>query len=169
MRYKGQDTRCGGFTLIEAAVATVVIGLGATALLTAVASGTRTNAAGRSITQASLLAQEIREWTLKLPFSDQDEGDVGNPPGPDGADPQVFVDDLDDLMNVTYNPPRDGQGQPVADMPGWQQAITLTWRDPANLTTVVTAGTSDAIRVQLDISYKGSNVLTTGWLVTRRN
>ena len=169
MRHKGRGTRRRGFTLIEAAVATVVIGLGATALLTAVASGTRTNAAGRSVTQAVLLAQEIREWTLKLPFSDPDEGDAANPPGPDGADPQVFVDDLDDLMNVTYCPPRDGQGQPVADMTGWQQAITLTCRAPADLTTAVTPGTSDTIRVQVDISHNGLDVLTTKWLVTRRD
>ena len=169
MTHKGRGTRRGGFTLIEAAVATIVIGLGAAALLTAVASGTRTNAAGRSITQAVLLAQEIREWTVKLPFSDPDEADMGNPPGPDGADPQVFVDDLDDLMNVTYSPPRDGQGQPVADMTGWQQAITLTWRAPSDLTTAVAAGTSDTIHVQVDISHNGLNVLTTRWLVTRRD
>ncbi len=49
-----------------------------------------------------------------------------NPPGPDQSDPQTFVDDLDDLMDVTYSPPRDAHGLPIADMTSWSQTITLT-------------------------------------------
>ena len=119
------------------------------------------------MTQAVFLAQELREWTIKLPFSDLDEGDADKPPGPDGTIPQIFVDDLDDLMDVTYSPPRDGQGMSIYDMTGWSQTITLTWRDPDDLSTVVTAGTSDAIHVQVSIAYNGTEKLTTGWLVTR--
>jgi len=157
-----------GFTLIETAVATAIVGLGVAAALVAVQSGTRVNDAGRKLTMAGLLAQELREWTLRLPFSDQDEGDQGNPPGPDGADPQDFVDDLDDLMGVTYDPPRDGQGLAVTDLTGWSQHIDLTWRDPADLTSVVAAGSSDVVYVEITISHKGAEVLKTGWLVTRR-
>ena len=156
------------FTLIEVAVATAIIGLGVVALLVAVASGTRTNDAGKRLTQALYLAQEIREWTIRLPFSDPDPGDQNNPPGPDGTDPQLFVDDLDDLMNVTYSPPRDGRGGAIADMVDWSETITLTWRDPASLTTVVAAGSSDVIHVQVDIAQQARPMLSTGWLVARR-
>ena len=159
----------GGFSLIEALVTTIIIGIGVGALMTSVGSGTRNNAAGRDLTQASLLAQEMREWTVKLPFSDQDPGDVDNPPGPDGTDPQTFVDDLDDLLNVTYSPPRDGQGLSITDMAGWSQTIALTWRDPANLQTTVAAGSSDVIHVDLEIKQNGQSVLTTGWLVAKKD
>jgi len=159
----------GGFTLIEVAVATVVIGIGVTSLLLTVGSGTRINSAAQELTRAVFCAQEIREWTLKLPFSDTDPADMDNPPGPDGSNPQVFVDDLDDLMDVTYAPPRDGQGSPIADMVGWTQQITLTWRDPSDLLSTVEAGTSDVIYVSVQISRHGREVLTVGWLVTRRD
>ncbi|RPI64127.1 MAG: type II secretion system protein [Planctomycetaceae bacterium] len=156
---------CEGFTLIEVAIATVIIGLGVTALLTSIGAGTRANKGGQKLTQATFLAQEIREWTLRLPFKDTDAADASNPPGSDGYDPQTYVDDLDDLMNVTYNPPRDGRGQAITDMPGWSQTITMTWRNPANLASVVTAGTSKVVYVQVCVAYNAQPVLTTGWLV----
>jgi prepilin-type N-terminal cleavage/methylation domain-containing protein len=160
--------RRAGFSLVEVAVATAILGIGMVALLTCVGSGTRTNDAGRKATLGTFLAQEIREWTLRLPFTDPDPGDANNPPGPDGSDPQVFVDDLDDLMDVTYSPPRDGTGAAIANMTEWSQTITLTWRDPANLTSTVSAATSDVIHVGVAVRCGGEPVLTAGWLVVNR-
>ena len=164
----GQDKGRKGFTLIESAIATALLGIGVAALVIAARSGTRVNAAGRELTHATYLVQEIREWTLKLPFSDQDPGDQGNPPGPDGSDPQSFVDDLDDLMDVTYSPPRDGDGYAIYEMQHWSQHITLEWRDPDSLTTTVWPGSTDVVRVTVATSQHGRPVLTAGWLVTRR-
>jgi prepilin-type N-terminal cleavage/methylation domain-containing protein len=158
----------GGFSLIEVAVATAIVGIALAALLVAVGSNTRVNDAGSKLTQAAFLAQEIREWTLTLPFRDPDPGDAGKPPGPDGSDPHVFVDDLDDLIEVTYSPPRDGQGNQMYGMDGWSQAIELTWRDPNSLSSIVTPGGSDIIRVQVEVAFKGQSIVNTNWLVTRR-
>jgi Tfp pilus assembly protein PilV len=158
----------GGFSLVEAMIATVLVGIGVASVMVATKSGTEVNAAGRQITQASYLAQEIREWTLKLPFSDPDPGDKGNPPGPDGSSPQVFVDDLDDLMNVTYTPPRNASGVAIGDLADWSQKIRLDWKDPDSLTTTVAPGTSDVIAVTVTVACRGRDILTTGWLVTRR-
>ena len=157
-----------GFTLAEVIVATAVVGIGISALMVATKSGTEVNMAGREITQATFLAQELREWTLRLPFSDQDVGDQDNPPGPDGSDPQVFVDDLDDLMGVTYSPPRDASGEAISDMDGWAQTIDLSWRDRNDLATSVAPGSSNMIYVDVTISHSGRTVLSTGWLVARR-
>ncbi|HOF19019.1 MAG TPA: prepilin-type N-terminal cleavage/methylation domain-containing protein, partial [Phycisphaerae bacterium] len=56
-----------GFTLIEVAIATAIIAIGVVALVVSVGSGTRANQGGTELTQAVFLAQEIREWTLRLP------------------------------------------------------------------------------------------------------
>jgi len=162
--------RChGGFTIIETAMATAVVGIGIVAMVHAMAAGTKVNSQGRDITHAIFLAQEIREWTLQLPFSDLDPGDADNPPGPDGSDPQLFVDDLDDLMGVTYIPPRDGQEQIIDGMANWSQTIELEWRDPNSLTTAVPKGSTDVISVSVTIRHDGQKVLSTSWLVTRRD
>ncbi|MCK4625798.1 MAG: hypothetical protein KAV00_10840 [Phycisphaerae bacterium] len=157
----------GGFTLIEALIASIIVGLGITALLMASKSGTQVNANAREITHAVNLGQEVREWTLKLPFLDPETPD--NSPGPDGAeDPQTFVDDLDDLKTVTYSPPRDANGQAISDMTGWSQQITLSWRQQNSISQTVSDGASEIIYVEVVISYEGQSVLTTGWLVTKR-
>jgi prepilin-type N-terminal cleavage/methylation domain-containing protein len=169
---KGVPQRRGwsrrGFSLIEVLVASTIVGVGVTAAMVAMQAGTEVNAAGRDLTQAVFLAQEVREWTLLLPFRDPDPADAGNPPGSDGADPQVFVDDLDDLMGVTYSPPRDAGGAAMSGMDAWSQQISLDWKDPDDLTATVAPGASDIIRVNVTILYAGRPVLSTGWLVARR-
>jgi prepilin-type N-terminal cleavage/methylation domain-containing protein len=157
-----------GFSLIEVLVAAAIVGIGVSAVMVAMQTGTEVNAAGKELTQAVFVAQEIREWTLLLPFSDPDPGDAGNPPGPDGSDPEVFVDDLDDLMGVAYSPPRDAAGAAISGMDGWSQQISLEWKDPDNLTATVAPGASDIIRVNVTVLHNGQTILTTGWLVARR-
>jgi len=158
--------------MIEVLATAALVGIGVSGVMVAVGSGTRVNAEAMKISQATYLIQEIREWTLKLPFRDSDEADQGNPPGPDGSDPQVFVDDLDDLYNPTtplsYSPPRDGTGQAISTMTGWKQTLVLTWRDVNELTRVVPAGTSDVIHVEVTVLYDENPVLASGWFVTRR-
>ena len=138
-------------------------------MLAGTASSSRANGAGQQLTEAVFLAQELREWTLSLPFTDLDEGDMGNPPGPDGTDPQTFVDDLDDLMNVTYSPPRDGQGNAIAGMSNWSQEVTITWRDAADLTSTVADGASDVVYVSVEVSFRGTPIHEAGWLVANCN
>ncbi|MFW6155336.1 MAG: type IV pilus modification PilV family protein [Planctomycetota bacterium] len=157
-----------GFTLTEVSIAMALIGVGILSLLHAMGAGTNVNAAGRELTQAAFLAQEIREWTVQLPFRDPDPDDAGNPPGPDGTSPQTFVDDLDDLMGVTYSPPRDATGTAITGMTDWSQTITLEWRTPENLLTTVTAGSSDVICVFVTIRHRGRDVHTSSWLVFDR-
>lgn len=170
-----------GFTLIETAVAVVLVGLGVTALLVSTASGTRANDAGKKLSDATFLAQEIREWTLRIPFTDPDESDPL--PGPDGSDPQTFIDDLDDLLGfdgagVTYDPPRNANctqipsnyiGQAISDMDGWSQHVNLTWRDPDDLRSIVAHGSSDVIYVEVAVSWQGQEMVRTGWLVIRKD
>ena len=157
-----------GFTLIEVAVATAIVGIGVAALMACLAAGTRTSRAGQQLAQAVFLIQEARERTLKLPFSDPSGS--GTVPGPEaGEDPQVAVDDLDDLTGVTFSPPCDACGQPIAALVGWSQTFTLTWRDPDDLTSVAPAGTTDIIHVQVDVAYQGQIVQSAGWLVARRS
>lgn len=158
--------------MIEVLATTVLVGMGVAGMMVAVASGTRVNAGAMKISEATYLIEEIREWTLKLPFSDADAEDSGNPPGEDGSSAQIYVDDLDDLLGstgtVSYCPPRDGAGVAISNMDAWTQTITLTWRDVNDLTRTVEVGTSDVIHVEVKVSAHNDPVLTAGWFVTRR-
>jgi len=172
MRGRRQPPRRRGFSLVESALAIVIVGIGIVALVASLGAASSINGAGRNLTRGVFLAQEVREWTLRLPFSDPDPGDANNPPGPDGTSPQVFVDDLDDLYNAAgllYSPPRDGAGQALSDLTGWSQKLTLTWRSPDNLLQTVSPGASDIVHVQVSVRLQGKEVFATNWIVARRS
>ncbi len=62
-----------GFTLIEAAWVTVIVGVGAVAMLELLATGTNVNAAGNQMTTAVNLANNIHEVALGLDFNDPEQ------------------------------------------------------------------------------------------------
>ncbi|MHC4717195.1 MAG: type IV pilus modification PilV family protein [Planctomycetota bacterium] len=161
-----------GLSLIEVLATAALVGIGVAGMMMAVGSGTRVNAEALKISQASHLVHEIREWTLKLPFRDEDAGDKDNPPGPDGSDPQSFVDDLDDFLgndgSVSYSPPRDGTGTAISGMDDWTQTITPTWRDVNELTRTVDAGASDVIYMEVTVLFGDRPILTSGWFVMKK-
>jgi hypothetical protein len=175
----GRPARLGGFTLYEVLFAVMILGMGIAGVMMAMGSAADLNGEGIRMTKASFLAQQIREWTLDVPFRDPDTPD--NPPGKDGLSPLSFVDDLDDLYvadGLTYSPPvspplgdyitgSDSDMAPIylTNMTGWSQTIVMTWRSPNDPTQTVDPGDSDLIHVQVTISENGEDLLTTGWLI----
>ena len=94
MQQKRRNNR--GFSLIEVAIATAVIGVGMAAVLVGLGAGTKANDAGQKLTQATFLAGEVREWTCRVPFTS--------------------------VVSATYSPPHDATGAALTDMPGWTRA-----------------------------------------------
>lgn len=168
-----------GFTLVEVLIAIMIMGLCVVAAMASIRASTMSTIAGTEMTQAVILAQGLREWTMNLPWNDPDEGDAGEDeasPGPNGSSPLVWVDDLNDLANwdgtgTTYTPPITADGPPNAldALSNWSEVITLSWRDPKDITGApVAAGSSDVIYVEVTIRKDGVDILTTGWIITRR-
>ena len=132
----------GGFTLTEAAVAIIFVGLGMAGMLASLSSGTRSTQGGYELTRAGFLMREIREYTFAIPFND--------------------------LVNNTYPQCIDGQGDVMGfdDSSEWQQRITVSRRQDDDLESIDTTGTSNVKYVQSNILYKGQSILEAGWLVT---
>jgi len=163
--------RVRGFTLTEVSIAMVVIGLGILALLHSMVAGTRVNAAGRDLTRATFLAQEVREMTLALPWLDPQTPHIF---GTDGIPAEQFVDDLNDFLGaddegaVTWSPPWDSNKDPLTDMDGWSQTIVIEWVDPNDLSTPVADGASDVMRFTVTVAHDGDAVTRASWLRWRR-
>lgn len=165
-----------GFSLVEALIAVLLLAVGTVPLIWGLRLHTEFNYHGSNMSRATALAQEIREWTLNLPFTDPDEGDGGKPPGADGSSPATYVDDLDDLYvegGLTYSPPvctpdsaNPTAVNPLSGLENWSQVITLTWRDPTNPNLEVAAGSSELIHVHVDILFYDKVYLSTGWLIS---
>lgn len=165
-----------GISYVEIIIATMIVGLCFTAILSSIQSSTKTNEASTDHTQAVFLAQQIREMIMNMPFRDPQT--PGNTPGPDSSSPATFADDMDDIMGMTYSPPLNSTprapssgnvlGTAITDpaLANWSQTITMSWRSPTDLTTEVQAGTSDIVYVQVEVKNSTESILTMGWLVT---
>lgn len=139
--------RCAAaaFTLVEVAAATVFIGLGVTALMVSVRSGTIVNESASELSQASYLVGETREYVLKQPFE--------NVAALDGA---------------FHTPPHDANGQSITGMSNWRQDIAVQYRKSDQLTQEDTTYNSGVLYVTVAVSHGGNTLLKSGFLVARR-
>jgi len=104
MNINGRTHYCTGrrgFTLAEAMMAVVVLGIAASSLLLPFMSGAAVRAEGINRTLAARLASDLMEQILRLPFHDPDD-ETSYSLGPDAGD----LDNIDDYHG--YSEP---QGQ----------------------------------------------------------
>jgi prepilin-type N-terminal cleavage/methylation domain-containing protein len=113
--HKTIQLRRKGFTLIEAAIVTVIVGVGAISLLQLLAAGSMANADSTELTTAVFLAENINEMLT-------------------GATYGTLHNTYD---NVTYSTPKDGRGTDLSGFSGWQQKIDVSYVDPDSITTAV--------------------------------
>ncbi len=161
-------SRRRGFTLIEAAITTVIIGVGVVSLMSLIGAGTQSNAETAKLTTAIQLANTIRDLTLSLDFIDPQTPAATF--GPDtgesltGANP---YDDVDDFHNAVFSPPIDARRQTLDDYPNWSQAITVETINPLDLdaSTPVEPGTTEMNRVTVRIRQNGREIHRQSWIM----
>lgn len=177
----------GGFTLIEAALTTVIVGTGVLAIVAAQQAYHMKNDWAQRTGTAMLLANELRELTLSLPMHDPITGKAHLGPEPDELTVADY-DDLDDFAGVvvdgrgtgtTFNPPINALRGTVDGMDRWSQEIHVTNVDLWNISAArascppLTADTS-MVRVHVSVMYQGpmdeepSTITELTWVVGRR-
>ena len=125
--------RAQGFTLMEAALTTVIVGVGVLSIVEAQQAYHKKNDWAARVGTAQSLASELRELTLTLPFHDPLSGATNLGPEFNEADVSLY-DDLDDFAGVvnagigagtTFNPPISALGLPINDLDQWTQQIRV--------------------------------------------
>lgn len=142
-----------GFTLIEAALATVIVGTAVLAIMQLLVVCTQTNRAGADMTTAMYLAGNVQEAMADLPFNDPSGAGFGR----EEANNILAWDDIDDFHlydSSAADPalPVDSQRQPVADLGRFAQLVTVTEVNMNNLS--IAAAGSDAKRITVRIIYR---------------
>ncbi len=152
MAQRNRQYRHAGFTLIEAALTTVIVGTGVLAILAAQqAFHIKNDWAQRSGT-GMLLANELRELTLTMPLFDPFEG--RDSAGPEAGEATVAdFNDLDDFAGpvdasgygagMTIDPPINALRQPIAGLPGWSQHIDVVNVTKSNIGLIPPATGAD--------------------------
>src|SRR5436190_6347822 len=122
-RKNNPTRRRRGFTLIEASLATIIVGLGVLSMMQLFAACTRQNAAAASMTTAMLLAENVQETMAGLSFSDPAYGKTYF-----GAEPGQTLgsfDDVDDFDAQTFNPPIDSTRARINSLANYTQVVSV--------------------------------------------
>lgn len=140
-----------GLTLMETALATVIVGVAVLSLVKLMTVTTQQTGYSQKLTNAYMLANQVRESTGGLTFS------------------QVQA-----LNGVSYAPPIDSNGQPINNLSNWQQSISVQPVGDVNGQLLNgTGGTYSVVeRVRVTISYRASPedtwtpIVTNSWWKT---
>jgi prepilin-type N-terminal cleavage/methylation domain-containing protein len=159
------SARCG-FTLVEAMIAMLIIGLTIAALVASTGAFTRTNAAGIDLSTAEFLIEEIRELTASLPIVDPVTGTATF--GPEAGETSLAqCDDLDDFNGASYSPPIDITRSPLADFANFTQQVQVRNVAMSNFNTVVANHSTDLYRVTVTILMNGTAINSATWIRAR--
>lgn len=182
--------RAGGFTLIEAALTTVIVGTGVLAIVAAQQAYHQKNDWAQRTATGMLLANEIRELTLPMPRHDpiSGAGSMG-PEANEGSDVTKW-DDLDDFAGAitvygtqevaqrpVFSPPINSLRQPISDLPGWRQEVFVSAVYPDDVddngsVPVALSQPDTLIRVTVNVYYDSPHeqdmlVASLTWLVAQ--
>jgi prepilin-type N-terminal cleavage/methylation domain-containing protein len=141
-RYSTSHGARRGFTLIEAMLTTIIVGVAFTAMLQLLAVGTVNNLKAGELTTGVSLARNIREYTLNTKYAN-----------------------LPALNNVSYSPPKDSRGVAISSLSGWQQKITVQSVNPDNIQQDILDATPDAVRVTVVVNHNSQKVCDLTWYV----
>ena len=134
----------GGFTLLEALFASMLIGLVIAALVASSSAFTQANGAGVDLSTAEFLIEEIRELTANTPFSDLEstwEGDHSWPN--DDMNPVPSAEEIEAFSVFT-------------------QQVVVQHVNDSDFTTPQSG--SDFIRVAVTITKNGQPVSSASWI-----
>ena len=148
-----------GFTLIEAALATVIVGTGVLAIMFAQQTFHRQNDWAERSATAMRLAGEIREMTINLPRHDPVTGAEVWGPEPNESLLEDW-DDVDDFQNAVFsadlgNGPVSALRDVLPQFPGWSQRVEVANVDPFDISTVLPNGEGSMLRVRVGVFYQG--------------
>jgi hypothetical protein len=165
-----------GFTLLETALATIIVGVGILSMIQLFAACTIENVTGSHMTTAMLLANNIQEMMAALPFNDPSYGSTYFGPEPGEVWPNY--NDTDDFDGLSFNPPIDSFKNQIPALSQYTQKISVMPVLPNQLNgntnelapTIVKTTYTGAVRVRVHIYYKQSagqpqtEVYSTSWI-----
>jgi type II secretory pathway pseudopilin PulG len=161
-----------GFTLIEAATTTVIIGVGCVAMLQLLGAGTMANHQGTESTVALNLAGNVREAMAGLAFTD-----VTSPThwGPEAGEAVVKqyndLDDFDGWSSAPSTPIDAKRDRLPTEYAAWSQQVKVESLNPDNLSTpmahlTLSPDLRPVSRITVSVFHNGNLIYSESWIAT---
>jgi Tfp pilus assembly protein PilV len=159
-----------GFTLIEAALTTIIVGVGTVGMMQLLATGTMANATSNEMTIGLTLANNVREMldSSTITFADPNNNTHW---GLEAGETAFTANDLDDFDGYTFTPAVDSRRLALSYLTGWTQGIKVETVNPNNITQIIPHGTQPPnqrpmSRITVTVNHNGNFVCQTSWLVS---
>jgi type II secretory pathway pseudopilin PulG len=156
----GRSFVARGFTLIEATLATIIVGTGVLAAVQLFGTCAQQNMHSAQATVAMSLANNVQEAMGGLAFYDPQFGHATH--GSESGESLSNYDDLDDFNNRTFNPPIDANRQSIPEMAKYSQVVTVrpVWPDQPSSNnneaspSISNATYTGAVRIRVRVMYR---------------
>lgn len=151
--------------MVEAACASIVLGLLAAATLSAVSSTVKLRQLESDRARARDLASGLLSEILSQRYGEPGVTTVtlGPEAGEYAGASRALMDDVDDYHGLSESPPRGTDGVAIPGFTGWTRSVTVVWV-PVNTPSSVSAAETGLKRITVTIT-KGGRTLAqaTAW------
>ncbi len=121
-----------GFTLVEAAISTVVVAVMFAAVLNAVGGSRMTQYKASLVNQGRMLAESLTSEILQQNYQDPGATYVFGREAGESDTIRTAWDDVDDYQGWTESPPVAKDGAALSNSANWRRTVTVEWVDPVN-------------------------------------
>jgi type II secretory pathway pseudopilin PulG len=167
--FRTTSQRARGFTLIEAALATIIVGVGIVSTMELFAACSQQAVGANQTTTAMMLANNVHEAVVGLSFADPTFQHQYF--GPEPGETLATYNDVDDFDGSKFNPPIDAQRNKIPSLSQYTQVVSVWPVYPNKLSansTADTAKTPDipkttytgALRIRVRVMFQATPTAT---------
>lgn len=142
----------GGFSLIEASIGTLIVGILIAVSLTVLGAARAGQLKIADRVRGQQLALDLMNEILRKEYLEPDDPPLFGPEGAEAAKGRVAFDDVDDYAGWTESPPQTRGGAPLSDFDGWTRSVAVEWADPNDLSRTSAAPT-DIKRITVTVRH----------------
>jgi len=137
------SAKCQGFTMIEAVMSIIIVGIMYVAALQTVASSRITEAITADNRRGHELAQQLLAEITPLPYWDPvNLAGLGPNTTEQATGNRSLFNDVDDYNNWSASPPKRKDGSTIAGFDEWTRTVKVVWVEAANPSTVRSSETN---------------------------
>jgi len=123
---------CRAFTLLEAAISTVLVAVMFVAALNTVGASRVTQQKALLVSRGRMLAESLMAEILEQAYQDPVEPHVFGRELDESGTTRAAHDDVDDYSGWTDSPPVAKDGTALPNSANWRLTVTVQWVDPLN-------------------------------------
>lgn len=153
-----------GFTLVEAAISIVLVGVLLVAALSTVGAAKLGERIRADRSEGQLLAQALMAEILNQAYEEPDDTPQFGREVSEGSGDRTAWDDVDDYDGWTKSPPRYKDSTSMPGLDDWRRSVSVQWVTPSDLTQV-SASPTGVKRITVTVAH---NTVPVAELVTVR-